>query len=232
MPSNKPTYDIIVKGNNLRLTDGYLGMTNLTLIKSNDGYILVDVGHTVNRQGLIRGLKERGLTPKDIRRVFLSHLHNDHVMNIDLFPYTTEVFVSRAEFEYAANPHPEDPWMPWMVREQISKYKLHLLDGVGEFQSDIRYVPAPGHTPGCYALILDTADKGRVVVAQDAIKFPKEALNARVDHAFDTPERATQTIKMLLPLADRLIPGHFMEMYREDGSFTWDDTMEFPIVIR
>jgi len=62
MPSNKPTYDIIVKGNNLRLTDGYLGMTNLTLIKSNDGYILVDVGHTVNRQGLIRGLKERGLT--------------------------------------------------------------------------------------------------------------------------------------------------------------------------
>ncbi len=185
MPSNKPTYDIIVKGNNLRLTDGYLGMTNLTLIKSNDGYILVDVGHTVNRQGLIRGLKERGLTPKDIRR-----------------------------------------------REQISKYKLHLLDGVGEFQSDIRYVPAPGHTPGCYALILDTADKGRVVVAQDAIKFPKEALNARVDHAFDTPERATQTIKMLLPLADRLIPGHFMEMYREDGSFTWDDTMEFPIVIR
>lgn len=232
MSAAKPTYEIIVKGNNLRLADGYLGMTNLTLIKGNDGYILVDVGHTVNRLALERALAARGLKPKDIRRVFLSHLHNDHVMNIDLFPYSTEVFVSRTEFEYAASPHPDDPWIPWMVREQMSKYKLHLLDGPGEFQSGIRYVPAPGHTPGCYALILDTADKGRVVVAQDAIKFPKEALNGRVDHAFDTQERAAETIKMLLPLADRLIPGHFNEMYRENGSFTWDGTMEFPLVIR
>jgi glyoxylase-like metal-dependent hydrolase (beta-lactamase superfamily II) len=225
-------YEIIVKGNNLRLAGGYLGMTNLTLIGTNDGYMLVDVGHTVNRQALVQALRERGLAPKDIRRVFLSHLHNDHVMNIDLFPYSTEVFVSRAEFDYAANPHPDDPWMPWMVREQLSKYQLKLLDGAGEFQSDIRYVPAPGHTPGCYALILDTTKKGRVVVAQDAVKFPKEALNQRVDHAFDTQERAAATIKMLLPLADRLIPGHFMEMYRQDGSFTWDDTMEFPLIIR
>lgn len=225
-------YEIIVKGNNLRLAGGFLGMTNITLISTNDGYMLVDVGHTVNRQGLVAELKKRGLTPKDIRRVFLSHLHNDHVMNIDLFPFSTEIFVSRAEFDYAANPHPEDPWIPWMVREQVSKYQLRLLDGAGEFQSDIRYVPAPGHTPGCYALILDTASRGRVVVAQDAVKFPKEALNQKVDHAFDTQERAADTIKMLLPLADRLIPGHFMEMYKQDGSFTWDDTMEFPLVIR
>ena len=232
MSNSKPTYEIIVKGNNLRLAEGFLGMTNITLIRGNDGYILVDVGHTVNRLALQNALKARGLAPRDIRRVFLSHLHNDHVMNIDLFPFETEVFVSRAEFEYAASPHPDDPWIPWMVREQVSKYKLNLLDGAGELQEGIRYVPAPGHTPGCYALVLDTADKGRVVVAQDAIKFPKEALNARVDHAFDTQERAAATIRSLLPLADRLIPGHFMEMIKTDGSFTWDDTMEFPIVIR
>lgn len=225
-------YDIVVKGNNLRLADGFLGMTNLTLIKGNDGYILVDVGHTVNRQGLVKGLKQRGLVPADIRRVFLSHLHNDHVMNIDLFPFSTEIFVSRAEWNYVANPHPDDPWVPWMVREQLEKYNLKLLDGAGEFQSGIRYVPAPGHTPGCYALILDTTHKGRVVIAQDAIKFPKEALNARVDHAFDTQERASETIRMLLPLADRLIPGHFMEMYRADGTFTWDDTMDFNLLVR
>jgi glyoxylase-like metal-dependent hydrolase (beta-lactamase superfamily II) len=232
MSVDGPTYEIIVKGNNLRLAEGFLGMTNLTLIKGHDGYILVDVGHTVNRLALERALERRGLAPRDIRRVFLSHLHNDHVMNIDLFPYSTEVFVSRTEFEYAANPHPKDPWIPWMVREQVSKYRLNFLEGAGELQAGVRYVPAPGHTPGCYALILDTPDKGRVVVAQDAIKFPKEALNARVDHAFDTQERAAETIRTLLPLADRLIPGHFMEMYREHGSFTWDDTMEFPIVIR
>lgn len=225
------TYEILVKGNNLRLETGYLAMTNLTLIQSNDGPMLVDVGHTVNRQGLVAQLEKRGLKPGDIPRVFLSHLHIDHVLNIDLFPYSTEIFVSRAEYEYAANPHPDDPWIPWMVREQLAKYKLHLLDGPGEFQSEIRYLPAPGHTPGCYALVLKTKD-GNVVVAQDAIKFPKEALNKKADHAFDTQERAAETIRHLLTLGDRIIPGHYMEMYKRDGTFTWDGTMELPIIMR
>lgn len=228
---SKPTYEIIVKGNNLRLASGYLGMTNITLIQTHDGPLLVDVGHTVNRQGLVAALDERGLTPRDIPRVFLSHLHVDHVMNIGLFPYSTEVFVSRAEYEYAANPHPDDPWIPWMIREQLAKYRLRLLDGPGEFQDTIRYFPAPGHTPGCYAIVLDM-DGQRVVVAQDAIKFPKEVLNRRVDHAFDTMERASATINHLLTLGDRIIPGHFMEMFKRDGTFTWDDVMELPIIMR
>lgn len=224
-------YEIIVHGNNLRLSVGYLGMTNITLIHTDQGPMLVDVGQAINRQGLVAGLAKKGLKPSDVPRIFLSHMHNDHVMNIDLFPYTTEVYVSRAEYEYAANPHPEDPWVPWMVREQLAKYDLRFLDGPGEFQADIKYLPAPGHTPGCYALALETT-RGTVVVAQDAIKFPKEALNARVDHAFDTQERATQTVRHLLSIADRIIPGHFMEMYKENGSFTWDDVMEFQIVMR
>lgn len=224
-------YEIIVHGNNLRIDVGYLGMANITLVDTSQGPMLVDVGHTVNKQGVVAGLAKRGLKPSDVPRIFLSHLHVDHVMNIDLFPYSTEVFVSRAEYEYAANPHPEDPWVPWMIREQLGKYKLRLLDGPGEFQSDIRYIPAPGHTPGCYALALDTS-RGKVIVAQDAIKFPKEALNARVDHAFDTHERASETVRNLLAIADRIIPGHFVEMYKENGRFTWNDVMEFPIIIR
>jgi glyoxylase-like metal-dependent hydrolase (beta-lactamase superfamily II) len=225
------TYEIIVKGNNIRLKTGYLAMTNLTLIQTHKGPLLVDVGHTVNRQALVAELATRGLKPSDVPRIFLSHLHVDHVLNIDLFPFSTEVFVSRAEWEYAANPHPDDPWIPWMVREQLSKYRLHLLDGPGEFQKDIRYLPAPGHTPGCYALLLQTRE-AQVVVAQDALKFPKEALNKRVDHSFDTQERAAETIRHLLGLADRIIPGHFMEMYKCDGTFTWDDVMELPIIMR
>jgi glyoxylase-like metal-dependent hydrolase (beta-lactamase superfamily II) len=89
-----------------------------------------------------------------------------------------------------------------MVREQLQKYDLKLLDGAGEFQPGLRYMPAPGHTPGCYALLLDTPDRGRI------------------DMACDTTERAAATIRTLLPLSDRRIPGHFVEMRREDGAFT------------
>ncbi|MFW6028063.1 MAG: MBL fold metallo-hydrolase [bacterium] len=233
MLRNDPTvtYDILVKGSSALLDTGYIGLTNITLIETDTGYILVDVGHTCNRQGLVKAMKDRGLEPKDISKVFLSHLHCDHVLSIDLFPYTTEIFVSRAEFDYAGNPHPEDPWIPFMVREQISKYKLNFLEGAGDLASGVRFIPAPGHTPGCYALVLNTRE-GNVVVAQDAIKFPKEAISGSVDHAFDTPERASATIRDLLSRGDRVIPGHYSEIYKKDGNWTWDGAMDLNLRIR
>ena len=225
------SYEILLKGSSAMLDVGYIGLTNLTLIHTDTGPILVDVGHAVNWQGLERALAERGMAPKDVPRIFLSHLHCDHVLNLHKFPETTEVFVSRAEYEYAANPHPKDPFVPFMVREQVAKYRTHFLEGSGELAPGVRYLPAPGHTPGCMALVLDT-EGGKTVVAQDAIKFPKEVFAQRVNDAFDTPERATETIRHLLTLGDRLIPGHFVEMRREGDSWTWDDAAELNLLLR
>jgi glyoxylase-like metal-dependent hydrolase (beta-lactamase superfamily II) len=225
-------YQIVVKGNNLRLGEGFLGLANLTLIHTQAGPMLFDLGHAVNREALVNGLARVGLKPSDIPRIFLSHLHYDHVNNIDLFPFNTEVYVSRAEWEYAASPHEEDPWVPWMIREQLEKYKVNFLEGSGEFQAGIRYIPAPGHTPGSYALVLDTEDKGRVVIAGDALKFAKEALKCKCDHAFDSPEKGTETIKHLLSLGDRIVPGHFSELIRQGGTYVWDEPCELHLVVR
>ena len=142
---------------------------------------MFDVGHTPNRDALVDGLARHGLKPSDVPRVFLSHLHFDHAGSIDLFPTSTKLFLSRAEWEYAENPHEKDVYLPWMIREQIERYDLTLLEGSGEISAGVRYIPAPGHTPGCYALVLDTKDKGRVVLAADALKTPKEALTCKAD---------------------------------------------------
>jgi glyoxylase-like metal-dependent hydrolase (beta-lactamase superfamily II) len=224
-------YEILVHGNSAYLDTGYLGLTNITLIKTDAGYILVDVGHTVNRQGLVKALADRGLEPRDITKIFLSHLHCDHVLNLGLFPSSTRVFVSRAEHEYVADPHPDDPWVPFMIREQLATYELCLLDDTGELATGVRYLPAPGHTPGCFALLLDTPH-GRVVVAQDAIKFPKELVTEKVDHAFDRPDRAAATIRHLKTLGDRIIPGHYSEFFKQDGQFVWAGAMELNVRIR
>ncbi|UOM32569.1 MBL fold metallo-hydrolase [Acuticoccus sp. I52.16.1] len=225
------SYEILLEGSAAALDIGYIGLTNITLVHTDTGPILVDVGHMVNRQGLERALAERGMRPADVGRIFLSHLHGDHVLNLHMFPTSTEVFVSRTEYEYAANPHPKDPFVPFMVREQVARYRTRFLEGAGELAPGVRYLPAPGHTPGCTALVLDTAG-GRTVVAQDAIKFPKEVFTQRVNDAFDTPERATETIRHLLTLGDRLIPGHFVEMYREGDTWTWDKAAEVNLRLR
>jgi N-acyl homoserine lactone hydrolase len=122
--------------------------------------------------------------------------------------------------------------VPWLIREQLAKYDLVLLDGEGELEPGLRYLAVPGHTPGCLALDLDTADKGRVVIAGDAIKFPRELMTHRVDLAFDTPEHAARSIEAIKAIADRIVPGHFAEFIRRGDQFIWDDVAAVILRIR
>lgn len=225
-------YEIIVRGNSLRLKDDFLGIANVTLVHSAEGPVLFDTGGYVSRLGLIKGLKARGLEPGDIRILFLSHLHFDHCHNIDLFP-RAKVLVSRTEWDYARQPHPKDLFMPWGIHEQLAKYDLELIEGEGVLSNRLTFYPVPGHTPGCYALELDSNHAGRVVIAGDSIKYAKEVMTRQCDMAFDTIERGTESIGKILDRADRIIPGHFPELIRQpNGTFTWQDTAPFELYVR
>lgn len=228
----KPTYEVIVQGNNLRLKDDFLGMSSVVLIRNGSDPILFDTGGYISRLGLIKRLRERGLEPRDVKTVFLSHLHFDHAHNIDLFQHA-RVVVSRKEWDYAGNPHPDDQLIPWGILEQLSRGQVELIEGEGELEPGISYFPAPGHTPGCYALHLDDEKKGRVVIAGDAIKYAKEAILAECDMAFDTKEVGTATIRRILGMADRIVPGHFPELVKQpNGAFSWESEAQMNLVIR
>jgi len=224
-------YDIIVKGNNLSLREGFLALANATLIFTADGPLLFDTGHYCNRLPLLDGLRRHGLAPGDVKAVFLSHLHFDHVNNIDLFT-EARVYVSRREWDYATSPHERDLFMPWMIHEQLGKHRVEFVDGEGKVADGVRYFPAPGHTPGSYALELDTASRGRVVIAGDAVKYAKEVAMRKSDMVFDTVANSAATIGRILERADRIVPGHFPEMIKRDGAWVWDDAAEFPIMVR
>ena len=227
-----PDYEIIVKGNNLRLREGFLGLANLTLVETAEGPLLFDVGHHVNRPALLRALSARGIAAAELRFVFLSHLHFDHALNIDLFP-KAKVFVSRREWDYAAEPHRDDPFMPAMIREQLERHDLELLDGEPQLFPGVRCLALPGHTPGSCGLLLDHESKGPVVIAGDAIKYAKEVVARRCDLAFDTLAVGTASIERILGLAQRIVPGHFPELVRlADGSFLWEEPASFELLVR
>jgi len=227
-----PTYEIIVHGNSLRLKDDFLGLANITLIHAASGPMLFDTGGYISRLGLIKQLNERGLKPADIRSVFLSHLHFDHAHNIDLFPQARFILSAR-EWEYAKNPHPKDILVPWGILDQLSRGRVDLIDGDGELDKDILHFATPGHTPGSHALELHTEDKGKVVIAGDAIKYVKEVIICRCDMAFGTVEQGTASIRRILGTADRIVPGHFPELIKQpDGGFSWDEAAHFHLMVR
>lgn len=225
-------YEVIIRGNNLRLKDDFLGMSSVTLLHLPQGLMLVDTGGYIARLGLLKALRDRGLHAADIKFVFLTHLHFDHAHNVDLFPQAT-FFVSRAEWDYAKSPHRDDILMPWGIHDQLGLRKLEIIDGEGALMPELNFFASPGHTPGCYALDFIASDGARVVIAGDAIKYAKEAITARCDHAFDTVEAGTKSIERILGMADRIVPGHFPELVRlPNGAFTWNDAAEISLIVR
>ncbi len=225
------TYDVILKGNNLTLQDGLLALSNVTLILTAQGPVLFDTGHYCQRRLLLKELARHGVEPKDVKGVFLSHLHFDHCHNIDLFPSAC-VFVSVQEWEYAKHPHPSDISIPWLIHEQLGDKEVEFLDGEGSISADVRFFPAPGHTPGSFAIVLETKDKGRVVVAGDAIKYVKEIINRRNDIVYGTVEQGVATIELIVQMADRIVPGHFPELIKQGKGFTWEEVGELSLIIR
>jgi glyoxylase-like metal-dependent hydrolase (beta-lactamase superfamily II) len=227
-----PSYDVLVQGNSVRLRDGFLGISTIALIHTAAGPILFDTGGYVTRITLLKALQSRGLAPADLQLVFLSHLHFDHAHNVDLFPHA-KFLVSRAEWDYVDAPHPDDLMLPWGIKHQLERGRFELIEGEGRLAPGVSFSPAPGHTPGCYAIDLQTSDKGLVVIAGDAIKYAKEAVLRQCDMTFDTPETGNATITAILDRADRIVPGHFPELIRmPHGGFVWEENASLDLVIR
>ncbi|MEM9765232.1 MAG: MBL fold metallo-hydrolase [Pseudomonadota bacterium] len=224
-------YDVLVTGNNLKLGDDFLGISSVVLVEAGGRRLLVDAGGPTTRGSLRKALAARGLDGSEIDAVVLTHLHFDHVYNLDLFP-RARVLVAAAEMAYAAQPHAADDFVPDWILPQLER-RGHEVLTVGQVEAGVEVLAAPGHTPGLHALRLETGE-GPVLLASDAIKYPKEIMMRASDLEFAPPGTATATIERLVDWPARIVPGHFPELHRVgDGpGWGWDGAAEFRLLVR
>lgn len=227
----KPTCDVLVPGSSLKLKSGFLGISTVALLEAGGRKILYDTGGYTSRNALRDALKARGLAPSDIDVVFLSHLHFDHTHNLNMFEHA-KVLVSKTEWEYAKNPHPDDDFMPFGIHAYLETLDLEFYEGEGELEPGLEFFHAPGHTPGIHSLKFESGDRGTVVIAGDALKYPKEAMLRRCDMAFDTLDAGTRTIERILEMGDVIIPGHYCEFRRTDNGIVWDGETDLTLIVR
>jgi glyoxylase-like metal-dependent hydrolase (beta-lactamase superfamily II) len=57
---------------------GHRGIVAATALETNDGIVLFDTGPESTFDNVVADLGKAGLDPKDVRHVFLSHIHFDH----------------------------------------------------------------------------------------------------------------------------------------------------------
>src|SRR5256885_11200206 len=176
-------------------TPFYIGAVNVYLIKE-DPITIIDTGPKTREavDALRAGLRQNGLTTGDIRRIVLTHAHEDHcglarslrdeAKDAEVFVHDWETGHRAARLEHEENltllqragvPHDEIQLMRRLY-EEVRPYAdsldddrcTELIDGAElEFDAgSLRVVHTPGHTPGSCSFLRE-AD--RTVIAGDCV---------------------------------------------------------------
>jgi glyoxylase-like metal-dependent hydrolase (beta-lactamase superfamily II) len=149
--------------------------------------------------------------------VVLTHLHYDHVGNLEKFPAATFV-VQKEEMafwtgRYAGREHLRHTVEVEDVIHLVSdnfEGRLRFVDGDEEIESGIKVYRAGGHSAGLQVVRVET-EKGNVVLASDATHFYTNLEEDRPFSIVHDLSRMYGAFDLVRSLADSpalVVPGH------------------------
>ncbi len=123
---------------------------NCFVVKTPGGYVMIDTGLPSSRGGqTMEHLKSLGIDPADIKTIYVTHGHFDHIGGLVDEKGTpefssAEIFIPKAELEFMRES------MPDATKQIEAAYAGRItLFGAGEILPDnVLAIAAGGHTPG------------------------------------------------------------------------------------
>ena len=188
------------------------GMVNFYAITTSDGIVLFDTG--INPALAERGLRKLGLSPQNVRHVFLTHTDFDHTGGLSAFP-SAAVYISKAEEQMINGTTPR---RGFMHNKLHTKYRA-LEDGetltIGGASITARL--APGHTPGSTVYIVN----GNIMVSGDLMRKTQTGATKpffwlmNKDHGRNV--RSVENMRAFADTADYVLTGHSGVIERAAG---------------
>jgi len=213
--------------------DQVLSPYTCLLIETGRHVVVVDTGaggSLTTSGAIVARLEMSGIRPRDVDTVVLTHAHPDHIGGaVDwrgrpAFPNARFV-LSESEVDFWNCPRtdlheirlPEDVKLGMVETARrcllILRHQLEPVDGETEIVPGVRAIPAPGHTPGHLALLLDSGGD-RLLNLGDAAVHPLHLEHPAWHNGFDqAPDQAVCTRRTLVERAARehmhLMAFHF-----------------------
>ncbi|MDP2750850.1 MAG: MBL fold metallo-hydrolase [Nanoarchaeota archaeon] len=206
----------------IKLTDSvwkFSGESNVYLIElgENKEKILIDTGDRKDRDLLIKSLKENGILPEDINIVIMTHLHYDHLGNIDLLK-NAKIYASSKEIKCLK----ENPIGTILNKELTEKITTRIknkeltiedadllnqtkneTDDTVETTPSLKIINTPGHTKGSICIYLE---KEKILFSGDTLF---NGCHGRTDLPTSIAKEMEKSLKRLLKYDYTILcPGH------------------------
>jgi glyoxylase-like metal-dependent hydrolase (beta-lactamase superfamily II) len=203
------------------------------LVETGRHVVLIDTGAGPGGRSsgaIVARLELAGVRPRDVDTVILTHAHPDHIGGTvghdgrALFSNARHV-LSEYEWEFWVHgtpdltamrvPHEVSEALGPIARRSIEtlRFQIETVDGEKEVIPGVRVIPAPGHTPGHLAILIESGGE-RLLHIGDAAVHPLHMEFPELQNGFDqNPEQAAAMRRDLLDLATaehmRLMAFHF-----------------------
>jgi glyoxylase-like metal-dependent hydrolase (beta-lactamase superfamily II) len=197
------------------------------LLQGGGETVLVDTGFDVAagaRRGRtclappLEALEQVGVSMDAVSTVIVTHLHYDHIGNLDAFPDAALV-VPRRELEFWTGPlarrrqfaaHVEEPEIA-RLQQAAARGRLRASDGDEQILPGVRAITVGGHSPGQQLVIVETGGRP-VVLASDAVHLYEELDLDRPFAVIADLEAMYHAYDVLRALGEQrgavIVPGH------------------------
>ena len=193
---------------------------------SDNRVVLIDSGadkETCDRRGHIfyrcptEALKGLGIQPEDVSDVVVTHMHWDHLGNLEKFPNAT-IHVHKAEMAHATGcgmchdmlRKPYDVEQVCTVLRALYAGRVSFTETATEIVPGIRIRPVGGHAPGLQIVEVLTG-RGTIILASDAMHFYANAALGNpypvVVNVMDYLNGLT-LLRKIAESPDHNVPGH------------------------
>lgn len=116
-----------------------LKLSNVYLLKEEDGMMLVDTGTPEDFDEIKRQLENAGISLSEIAKIIITHAHMDHVGTLSALSRETgaDVYVHEDDYE--------------RIKDKVSQGKLHKVKDKDKL-GGLEFIHIPGHTDGTAAV--------------------------------------------------------------------------------